>query len=434
MTSPGPPLPLPRPTAADPAGLPVGPPPRPVPSGRIRSAVWPFLVAAYWAFLFSIPFETLELGIGTGIFSISKLVGYGFFLISLLVPADCYARVPRALACFAVPILISFFYLPLLDPVRTVPVIVGMITGVQMLVLFWVTYNLALEEDFASAALKVIVLSCAFLTLFQITGLTTTLFQPNEDEIYDRITALSENPNTTGGVLAIGLLALIGEVFLQTGIHRLVTVAALPVALLMGLQLVWTGSRGALVAFVAGAGVLLLQGRNVLSKVQNLAVLAAIGVGLVAFVFNSEPVMNRWMNSFHDGDLATRDEIFAEAWDMVLERPFLGWGPVEHYYELGARLGAQTKDMHNLYLWVLTETGLVGSIPVGLGLWYCGAGAWRGRHGPQGVVPFALLVVLLCLNMSGTWHIRKLHWVILALAAAAGDRAAAGPAAPPGPR
>ena len=116
--------------------------------------------------------------------------------------------------------------------------------------------------------------------------------------------------------------------------------------------------------------------------------------------------------------MAGREKIFPAAWGMFQEKPLFGWGPVRHYYELGSRLGQPTRDPHNLYLWLLVETGLLGAIPFFAGLWLCWHAAWKARHSIQGVVPVAMMLCLLVNNAKGTGLTDKLSWIILAYALA----------------
>ena len=66
---------------------------------------------------------------------------------------------------------------------------------------------------------------------------------------------------------------------------------------------------------------------------------------------------------------------FSAAWEMFLEKPLIGWGPANNISELGSRLGLGSAIgmPHNVYLWLLTETGLLGTVPFLAGLWLC----WR---------------------------------------------------------
>src|SRR5439155_3107260 len=85
-------------------------------------------------------------------------------------------------------------------------------------------------------------------------------------------------------------------------------------------------------------------------------------------------------------------------------------GPVNNKYELGLRLNERIfrrRDAHNLVLEVLSSTGLAGTIPFLAGLGLCCVGAWRARRGPHGILPLALLLVVVAANMSGNWIASK---------------------------
>src|SRR5215475_11259233 len=60
----------------------------------------PIIRWAFAAFLFSIPFETLDTGLSDNAFSISKLTGYLFILTAMLQPRTSFRRIPFAIWCF----------------------------------------------------------------------------------------------------------------------------------------------------------------------------------------------------------------------------------------------------------------------------------------------------------------------------------------------
>ena len=45
--------------------------------------------------------------------------------------------------------------------------------------------------------------------------------------------------------------------------------------------------------------------------------------------------------------------------------------PLLLLHTTGARTGKERRDTHNLYLWVLTEDGLLGAIPFFFAIWLC---------------------------------------------------------------
>jgi len=200
--------------------------------------------------------------------------------------------------------------------------------------------------------------------------------------------------------------------------------------------IVFTGSRGGLVAVTIGLFALFLSGkgrapwlRTQLSKMRlkvGLIIVIAVSL-LIGISYYYEPAKKRWEKTFTEGSMAGRERIFPAAVEMFFEKPLLGWGPTHHIYELGSRTGRPFRDTHNLYLWVLTETGLVGAIPFFMAVWYCLRGAWKARGGVHGALPLALLLALFTINLSLTWHNMKLFWIVLAYTLVSGE----GTAIPP---
>jgi O-antigen ligase len=103
---------------------------------------------------------------------------------------------------------------------------------------------------------------------------------------------------------------------------------------------------------------------------------------------------------------------------MFLEKPLVGWGGKASEYELGARLGhpeEESKNPHNLILYLLVATGLVGAAPMLAGIGLALYAVWSTRTGGLGVLPLAMLVTVLVANMSGLWLHNKMHWFVIAL-------------------
>jgi len=281
-----------------------------------------------------------------------------------------------------------------------------------MLILFWISYNLMKEEGVVKGTLLTLAASCAVLAILQALGILDNVTS------HGRVTVLRQNPNTLASVLSLGLLALVGLAYGRTEVDRKVRFLAWVLFGLLASSILSTGSRGPMVALIGGLAFFMLGGRSFGRKYKvGLVVILAVG-SLVLASYQNQVVRERWEETFYEGSLSKRERIFPEAWAMFLERPFFGWGTEYNVRELGRRMGGHRTDTHNSYLWALTETGLVGAIPFLTALWICWRAAWRARAGPQGVLPIALLVCLLLINMSGTYIVRKLFWVVLAYALA----------------
>jgi O-antigen ligase len=187
---------------------------------------------------------------------------------------------------------------------------------------------------------------------------------------------------------------------------------------LLAFSNIMTGSRGAIIALAVGFICFLLRPGRLAGKLKTgfVIVLAMICVSVIGYQVPF--VRSRWEKAVESGSMSGRENIYPKAAAMVLDRPLVGWGPFRNFAELGTRVGQKDVDTHNLYLLVLTETGLLGGLPYFIGLWFCWRTAWKTRHGTRGILPLAMLSCVLVVNMSLSWHNRKLHWFVLSYAIA----------------
>jgi O-antigen ligase len=291
--------------------------------------------------------------------------------------------------------------------------LVRLFTLVQMLILCWISFNLLQDEDISKWTLLVFVGSCVLLALLQLSDVAARGF-------YERATVFKENANGFGSRQSLAVLALIGLAYGRRNPDMAIRRFAWICGGILAMSIVMTGSRGAMLSLVLGLSAFILQGGNWETK-WRLGSLTLLGLTfLIWAVFTNEAVLERWEMAIVEGRLSNRENIFPVAWDMFLEKPLLGWGPVIHNFELGFRFSRSGLDPHNLYLWLLTEVGLLGAIPFFVGLWLALLAAWNARTGSEGPLPMAMLMCLLAINMSGTWYFHKLFWIVIAYALAAG--------------
>src|SRR5262249_4441583 len=181
-----------------------------------------------------------------------------------------------------------------------------------------------------------------------------------------------------------------------------------------------TGSRGSILALLAGCIVFVLH-RASLSQRIKLWTIVVVGICLLVIASLTVVTMpTRWERTVFEGDTAGRDDINAQAEDMIAEKPFFGWGPSYHQIELARRVSypGPVRDFHNLYFHMLTEVGLLGSIPFFLGVFVCLKSAWRARNTSQGILPLALLTSMLAMNISVNMAGERTLWLTLAYTAA----------------
>lgn len=358
-------------------------------------------------FVASIPFESV---LGLEDLSLSRVIGSVFFVLAVTVQPDvCFRRPPAAFWWFVVFYAIFLANGYFRGTLREV----GAVTLGQLLVLLWIASNLLRYQKVFLGTLYMFVASCFTLSLLQLAGKTA------REHGADRMTAFAEDPNSLGAVLSLGLLAVLCIAYGRRATEgKAARVAACLCGGVIALAVVRTGSRGASVALACGVGVLMLTKGSAWLRLRNVVVAGVALAVLVVMVASTEVSRRRWEYSVESRSMAGREFIYPAALRMILEKPLLGWGPGNHVVELGARTGSPRRDTHNLYLAVLAEDGFVGAIPYFVGLWLCFRAAWRGRRLMSGLVPLAMLSMVLIINLDLTWQTRKIQWLVLGLALA----------------
>lgn len=372
----------------------------------------PIVRLGFYAFIFTFPLESLDVGLEQGVFSISSVMGYLFIAVALLQPKITFGELPRPLWYFAAYLFV-FVSLGIWQKLGDSSGLMGRLSSIiQMVALFWISYNLFQHERVVNGALLALSAGCVLLSALQVSGSASNLVAGG------RVSALSQDANGLGSMLSLGLIVLLGFAYgrasREGGIGWPTWVGSASLAA----GIVLSGSRGAFVALVVGIMCLALRpGHSALQVKIWIATVFALLV-LVVATYQNDAVRLRWERTFSEGHMSGRENIMPEAWNMFIQSPISGWGPGNHIIELGSRFGRKPLDTHNGYLWVLTETGLAGAIPYFFGLWLCLRSAWRARNGPEGSLPLALLVCVFLVNMTITWHFRKVLWLILAYGAA----------------
>ena len=375
----------------------------------------PLLSGALLLYVWLLPIEIPDRG-GFPL-EVHTVTGALLLLAALIQPGRAFARPPAALWWFA-----AYFYVFVCLGVVTEHVgqwLKDAFTFLQVLLLFWVTSTLLRDVALARRALIGYAVACSTLALLQRLGITATVAEVGSVAV--RMTALGQNPNTLAHNLSLAILVLIGLAYdTDHLLPRYRALVWLPVALL-ATAVMPTAARGALLALSVGLVVLLLPRGRSGRQLRNLALGAIAVVALAGAVWRSDAMRDRLVQTADGNDMAKREELFPAAWEMFLEKPLLGWGPVNNRVELVRyvpRADVPTRETHNVVLEVLTETGLVGATPFLVGMALCVRAAWRSRHGAFGSLPLAMVLSLLVTKMGTAGVATKMHWLVLACAVA----------------
>jgi O-antigen ligase len=378
--------------------------------------------AAYFLFVMWIPVETVYLfkdgeSSGGGI-TISRLLGLGILGLALLEPRRCFRRLPVVFWMLAW-YLAFYAASQLWIPSELDALFLGqLVTLTQMVVLFLLSANLfADDEDFRESLLRfygwwIGVVAAAML-------ISGSSFSDGRASLAD------QDPNVTAGFFALGAVCLAGDPRLfAPGRSKAASVAALGMMTVLIFGILNTGSRGGLMSF--GAGVLALAACGGKVARPRKLLIAGVVITVLSLLIMREfhagtETSVRLDRSWNEGDTAGRTVIWDTAWQMVREKPLLGYGGVNNFFTLGSYMNYPFRNTHNLLLAVLTEVGLIGGIPFFGAMMYAMWLAWRygGRTG--NAIPFALMAVAFTINQSITGKEEKLFWIVLAAAAACGS-------------
>jgi O-antigen ligase len=236
-----------------------------------------------------------------------------------------------------------------------------------------------------------------------------------------RMSAAGFNPNGLAVFMALGAQALLEFGIEQTlrNIWMRATFMAMSLFLLMAM--VYTGSRGGIIAGMAGVALYALP--HCKSKRKMAAILGATiaVVGVVYITVNDQSTLSRFELTYDTGNTAGRDMIYASAIEMIAEKPLLGWGPIVWWYELGRRTASPyiTRDAHNLFLHLLLDGGLLGAMPFLIGFGLCVQAAWTARGHSLGLLPLVWSTTMIVASMSATMG-GKILWLVLTFNLASG--------------
>lgn len=385
-----------------------------------------------WSFYLYVAWIPLEYPERTLPFDLGTLLGALFLATTVFSVRACYRSLPWPMVLYGIYLYVWVLsyavnggqYAPLVRE--------GFLRLLLLVLVFWASSNLLRNPRTARTTLLILVASCTLLALLQVTG-AADAYGYEFEEGPQRATVLGQNPNRTGRFLAAAGLAVVALAFSSGTRGRWLRPAALALIALYAVAMVDGGSRGAMLAFIAGMVPFALVAPSMHIRVRN-AVIALLAICGLVWAALQSPLMQERLAEAESGNLAKREEIFPEAIRMIRERPLIGWGPERTYYELGARLARrdiERRDTHNLVLELLATTGIAGAIPALAAIALCLRSAWVSRRGVFGALSLAFMVQMLVANMSGNFLAFKLYWFVQAFSVAT---ASMSPVATPTPR
>jgi len=252
-----------------------------------------------------------------------------------------------------------------------------------------------------------------------------------------------DHPNILGGVLAVGIIILLGLLVNRTKWQivekhkRLFIMVNYSLLFFFSVALLFTFSRAAYLAvLLGGATVLIFSGACHLKQKMNPRSLECgfiLGFGLLFIVVCSmlfSAIDIRFFNDSRLEQISNRERIggYAEAVQSIIARPLSGWGVGNYYLSLYSREpffpSYFYQPAHNVLLLATTEIGVVGAL---LLILFIGFIAWRKLiNARNNGLALALILALFIMAMVDHW-LWSLHfgifffWLVLGIAAWEGD-------------
>lgn len=213
-------------------------------------------------------------------------------------------------------------------------------------------------------------------------------------DVAGRSTLLGINPISTGRVAGIGVLIALVYLFSVRNKSRLSVVALVAVAIPCTIATALTGSRGPLVAVIAGVTVALIAGWKRNSKQSFLILIGFLGIGAYLNTLSFENTDLRIIST----DSTGRDVLFEAAFSTLIKNPIgLGWGNFHEVLPGQRGVNSYTLYPHNIFLEVGVEGGWLALIVFTLLVVVAFRNAFRSAQTGSSVSMFLLSMLVFAL-------------------------------------
>ena len=205
-------------------------------------------------------------------------------------------------------------------------------------------------------------ITCALISLLFSVGLLNEFVYISKGRIF----IFGENPNSTSGRITIAFLLLLYLIFknpLNWGRKRFCLILLFFPMLMM---IIASGSRGSFLILCLGIIVFLLLNPSVnIVKKYAILICTIIAIGVTVSFITSENVeyalFYRLENSFKYGDSSGREKLNSYSIQIFEEYPLIGKGVIGFTEEMNLRFN-EVLTVHNLYIYILATSGIIGFI------------------------------------------------------------------------
>lgn len=311
-------------------------------------------------FVFGVNFEYWDPFGLKGVFSIAKITA--IIYIASWLPFLKEIRL-KPLAPFLVPLVIYLLVEFFSSAVNNIHVtkLIGTFnfTMIKLLVILVLIVNHIIKKPYILKWILITFVGNVFLlSVLSIFGVG---FEANNfEEGEDRLLMFGENPNMVGMKASFAIIMLFYFIVDSKKIPHKIILCAFFIPIIS--LLVSTASRGALLTVFLGIAVMVMfQKTSIVKKVVISLIGIIFSVGLFKYIMSNNENFATRMTLFIEEGETGRNEIWNSTYNIILDNLIIGVGrpgalPVMQQY-----LGA-AKDTHNVFLYVLMTTGIIGFI------------------------------------------------------------------------
>jgi len=363
-----------------------------------------------YVFLFSLNFEVWDPFQTNGYFSISKLTGIIYFLVS--VPAIIKYKTGQNYKPILSYIGIFFGVLLFVNAINADSLTNRILdfTILQNIILFWILINHTRKEPLIlEKGLLFFSLGAVTLAFLYYNGIGIEITNDG------RVSIFGDNQNAIAQRMTFGITVIVMVVLqnrLQLNKKRFLLLLLTP--LLFGL-LVATGSRLSLLslAIIFIAGLVLLKTKNYLIKGLIFLIGIIVFSLMMYFAFENEMLRDRFLASIQEGNLSDRDVIWQHILPLIRQNMIFGVGQ-SGYTAYCMDLFGRYMSPHNVILEILCFTGFVGLL-IYFGFLYQTIRLGYLSYKKEGyLLPLLLSITVFGILLGSHILEVKLGWTILA--------------------
>lgn len=377
-----------------------------------------FTRLSFFLYLLSIPFETAMISRvsffnESNVWSLSRVTGL-ILVIALLTNEKLFYKKRSAPLFFIIYSIVYLIIVLFFLFSNVLNLSVNLFTIPWLVINYLISFIILSDEENRNLAKWVVLIGISLCSVLQLLNIANNRISfMTWDRIGSRISAFNEDPNFIGAQYGIGIilsLAFVFGLFKSNKTEKIISIVCLIVCIL---GLIQTGSRSAVITLFLSIIIFAFAKVNFKQRLYIIFALILISFFIFMLVIYSEGFRLRFESTFSFGDTSNRLEIYLATLGLIQKNPLVGIGPIRNQYILGSIFNKTLLDTHNVFLWVLSSTGIFGFTPFFLGIVFSISDSIKSRFGYENIVPFVLLSYTLLFSLTAGWSTEKLFWVVL---------------------